>query len=38
MTNKDNHESSFIHSIHIEGKDKTCATAKTIWRKIDKDT
>jgi len=24
----------FLHTIKIEGTDKPCATAKTIWRKI----
>lgn len=26
-------DKSFIHSIKIEGTDKVCATAKTIWKK-----
>jgi len=28
-------DKSFIHSIKIEGVNKVCATAKTIWRKIE---
>jgi len=27
-------DKSFLHTIKIEGTDKTCATAKTIWRRI----
>jgi len=34
LTNKDTKDKSFIHSIKIEGTDKVCATAKTIWKKI----
>ena len=37
LTNKDESENSFVHSIHVEGKDKVCATAKTIWRRVDRD-
>lgn len=33
-TKIDTVEKSFIHSIKIEGTDKVCATAKTIWKKI----
>ena len=29
-------ENSFVHAIHLEGKDQICATAKTIWRPIKK--
>ena len=37
MTKNDTNETmdkSFLHTIKIEGTDKACATAKTIWRKI----
>lgn len=37
MTKIDTNETmdkSFLHTIKIEGTDKACATAKTIWRKI----
>ena len=34
VTNKGDGENSFIHAIHVEGKDKTCAVAKTVWRQI----
>lgn len=27
-------DKSFLHTIKIEGTDKACATAKTVWRKI----
>ncbi|MFT7003718.1 MAG: medium-chain acyl-[acyl-carrier-protein] hydrolase [Sulfurimonas sp.] len=33
-TNKDNKENSFVHAIHVEGKDSPCATAKTVWKAI----
>lgn len=32
-TSKDKMENSFKHTIKIEGSNKVCATAKTIWRK-----
>jgi acyl-CoA thioesterase FadM len=31
-------DKSFIHSIKIGGVNKVCATAKTIWRKIESRT
>jgi acyl-ACP thioesterase len=31
---KSSKDKSFIHSIKIEGTDKVCATAKTIWKRI----
>lgn len=34
MTKDDTNANSFIHTIKIEGTDKVCATAKTIWKKI----
>lgn len=34
LTKSDTKEKSFTHSIKIEGTDKVCATAKTIWKKI----
>ena len=37
MTRNDTDEKmdkTFLHTIKIEGTDKVCATAKTIWRKI----
>ncbi len=37
LTKSDTNETkvkSFLHTIKIEGTDKVCATAKTIWRKI----
>lgn len=27
-------DKSFLHAVKIEGTDKTCATAKTIWKKL----
>ena len=35
LTKKDTKNTSFIHTIKIEGTDKVCATAKTIWKKIE---
>ena len=34
LTDKDDDENSFVHTIHIEGDNKTCATARTIWKKL----
>jgi acyl-ACP thioesterase len=34
LTKNDSMDKSFIHTIKIEGTDKVCATAKTIWKKI----
>lgn len=34
FTNKCDYENSFIHNIYIEGNNKPCATAKTIWKPI----
>ena len=34
LTKNDTKDKSFIHSIKIEGTDKVCATAKTIWKKM----
>lgn len=34
LTEKDKGENSFKHTIYIEGKNKVCATAKTIWKKM----
>ena len=34
LTKNDTKEKSFIHSIKIDGTDKVCATAKTIWKKM----
>ena len=33
LTNTDIVNDSFVHTIKIEGSNKVCATAKTIWRK-----
>uniref|UniRef100_UPI0040488DD3 acyl-[acyl-carrier-protein] thioesterase n=1 Tax=Mariniflexile sp. TaxID=1979402 RepID=UPI0040488DD3 len=33
LTNIDIENGSFVHTIKIEGSDKVCATAKTIWKK-----
>lgn len=33
FTNKDVTDNSFQHTIKIEGSNKVCATAKTLWRK-----
>jgi acyl-ACP thioesterase len=33
LTNKDINDNSFMHTIKIEGSDKICATAKTLWKK-----
>ncbi|GGG46080.1 acyl-[acyl-carrier-protein] thioesterase [Bizionia arctica] len=38
LTKNDILNKSFIHSIKIEGTDKVCATAKTIWKKTNKST
>ncbi len=35
LTKNDTENKSFIHTIKIEGTDKVCATAKTIWKKIE---
>jgi medium-chain acyl-[acyl-carrier-protein] hydrolase len=38
LTKKDANETpdkSFLHAIKIEGTDKVCATARTIWKKIE---
>ncbi len=34
LTKNDIQDKSFMHSIKIEGTDKVCATAKTIWKKM----
>ena len=34
LTKNESMDKSFMHSIKIEGTDKVCATAKTIWKKI----
>lgn len=37
LTKKDSNDStdkSFLHTIKIEGENKVCATAKTVWKKI----
>ena len=34
LTKNDIEDQSFIHSIKIEGTDKVCATAKTVWKEI----
>lgn len=34
LTKKDTADNSYVHTIKIEGTDKVCATAKTIWKKI----
>lgn len=36
LSNKGDNENSFVHTIYVEGKDKICATAKTIWKQIQK--
>ncbi len=36
LTDRGDNMNSFVHAIHIEGKDKTCATAKTVWKQIEK--
>ena len=33
LTNTDIENESFVHTIKIEGSNKVCATAKTLWRK-----
>jgi medium-chain acyl-[acyl-carrier-protein] hydrolase len=38
LTKNDTKDISFMHSIKIQGNDKVCATAKTIWKKINKRT
>lgn len=34
LTNKGDGENSFVHAIRVEGRDVTCVTGKTIWKKI----
>lgn len=34
LTKKETNDTSFIHTIKIDGSDKVCARAKTIWKKI----
>ena len=34
LTKNDMENESFIHTIKIEGSEKVCATAKTIWKKL----
>lgn len=36
LTDIGNDENSFVHTIHLEGKNQTCVTAKTVWRQIKK--
>ncbi len=36
LSKQDSEENSFMHTIHVKGEDKVCATGKTVWRKIDK--
>ena len=31
----DSEENSFVHTIHVKGDEKVCATGKTVWRKIE---
>ncbi|RLA64379.1 MAG: acyl-ACP thioesterase [Epsilonproteobacteria bacterium] len=33
---KDSEENSFVHTIHVKGDEKVCATGKTVWRRIEK--
>ncbi|MDA3945216.1 MAG: thioesterase, partial [Helicobacteraceae bacterium] len=35
-TKRDVAENSFVHTIHVKGTNKVCATGKTIWKRIDK--
>ncbi len=35
LTKNDTEDTSFTHAIKIEGTDKVCATATTIWKKIE---
>jgi len=34
LTKKETNDTSFIHTIKIDGSDKVCARARTIWKKI----
>ncbi len=34
LTNEDNQEHSFKHTIKVKGSNTVCATAKTLWKKI----
>lgn len=34
LIKNDTNDKSFIHTMKVEGTDKVCATAKTIWKKI----
>ena len=33
---KDSEGNSFVHTIHVKGDEKVCATGKTVWRRIEK--
>jgi acyl-ACP thioesterase len=35
-TKRDSEENSFVHTIHVKGDDKVCATGKTVWRRIER--
>lgn len=34
LTNEDDNDNSFIHTIKVKSSNKVCATAKTVWKKI----
>ena len=36
LTNRSDYEDSFVHAIQIEGTEKICAVAKTVWKRIKK--
>jgi acyl-ACP thioesterase len=33
LTNKDDVDNSFVHTMRIKGSDKVCATGRTVWRR-----
>ena len=35
LTKSTEEDHTFIHTIHIKGTDKVCATGKTVWKKIE---
>ena len=35
LTNKDSNDNSFVHTIKVQGTNKVCATAKTLWKKME---
>jgi len=36
LTEEDSKENTFVHTIHVKGTDKVCATGKTVWKRVEK--